>query len=214
MLTLYYCPYACSMASHVALEEAGVAFEAQKVNIFTGEQFKPDYLAVNPRAKVPALAFDDGRVLLETVAILGWIGQNHLDGELLGTDALERSRTLAFCAWLSGAVHPTFKQFIHPEQFAGDVAAHAAIKAQAKETYWSQLREVDALLADRPWVMGERFTLADPYALVFYPWGRELGLPVKELTHLAAMNERLIARPAARRALEREKSVLLTMSKR
>lgn len=59
--------------------------------------------------------------------------------------------------------------------------------------------------------MGDRFTLADPYALVFFPWGRELGLPIAELTNLARMKDRLVARPAARHALEREKSVLLTM---
>ncbi len=67
------------------------------------------------------------------------------------------------------------------------------------------------MLADCPWIMGEQFTVADPYALVFYPWARELGLPIGELTNLAAMKGRLIERPAARRALEREKSVLLSM---
>ncbi|MFT7758984.1 UNVERIFIED_CONTAM: glutathione S-transferase N-terminal domain-containing protein, partial [Salmonella enterica subsp. enterica serovar Enteritidis] len=74
MLTLYYFPHACSMASHVALEESGAAFELKKVNILTGEQFKPEYREINPRAKVPALRFDDGQVLLESTAILGWIG--------------------------------------------------------------------------------------------------------------------------------------------
>lgn len=211
MMMLYYCPYACSMASHVALEEAGATFEANKVNIFTGEQFKPGYLAINSRAKVPALRFDDGRVLLESTAILGWIGTTYLDGELLGGEPLDRARTIALCAWLSGTVHTTFKQFLHPEHLTSDAAAHAAIRAQARDSYWAHLQELDAKLADRPWLMGERFTLADPYALVFFPWGRELDLPIVELTNLAAMKDRLIARPAARRALQREKSVLLTM---
>ncbi|RXD04809.1 glutathione S-transferase family protein [Sphingomonas sp. UV9] len=209
MMTLYYSPYACSMASHVALEEAGATFEAKNVNIFRGEQFKPKYQAINPRAKVPALRFQDGRVLLETTAILGWVGNEHLDGVLLGVEPIERARTIAACAWLSGTVHATFKHFIHPEHLTSDAAAHAAIKAQAKETYWAHLLEMDAILADRPWLMGESFTLADPYALVFFPWGRELGLPIADLTNLTALKDRLIMRPAARRALEREKSVLL-----
>lgn len=88
---------------------------------------------------------------------------------------------------------------------------HASIKARAEESYWGHLQELDGTLADRPWLMGERFTLADPYALVFFPWGRDLDLPIAEPTNLTAMKDRLIARPAARRALEREKSVLLTM---
>ncbi|HEY0680876.1 MAG TPA: glutathione S-transferase family protein [Steroidobacter sp.] len=211
MLTLYYCPYACSMASHVALEEAGATFEAKKINIFTGEQHKPEYRAINPRAKVPALRFNDGRVLLETTAILGWIGTAYPQKNLLGVDPLERARTIAHCAWLSGTVHPTFKQFIHPEHLVADVSLHAAVKAQAKDNYWACLQEIDGALADRPWIMGDEFTLADPYALVFFPWGRELGLPIMKLTNLVALKNRLIERPAARRALEREKSVLLTI---
>lgn len=211
MLTLYYSPYACSMASHVALEEAGAVFETKKINIFAGEQYRSDYLAINPRAKVPALYFDDGRVLLETTAILGWVGTTHRHGKLLGANPFERSRTIATCAWLSGTVHPTFKQFIHPEQFVTDEGAHATLKARAKETYWAYLREIDAALADQPWMMGDQFTLADPYALVFFPWGRELGLPIMDLVNIVAMKERLIERPAARRALEREKSILLSI---
>jgi glutathione S-transferase len=199
------------MASHVALEEAGATFEAKKINIFTGEQNKPNFLAINPRAKVPALRFDDGRVLLETTAILGWVGTTHRHGNLLGVDPLDRSQTIATCAWLSGTVHPIFKQFIHPEQYATDVSSHAALKARAKEIYWAYLQEINAALGDHPWMMGDEFTLADPYALVFFPWGRELGLPIMELANLVAMKDRLIGRPAARRALEREKSVLLSL---
>lgn len=211
MLTLYYSPLACSMASHVALEEAGAAFEAKKVNIFTGEHLKPEYRAINPWGKVPALRFDDGRVLLESTAILGWVGTTYPDNDLLGADPLDRARTIATCAWLSSTVHPAFTQFVHPERFVADVEGHATLKAHAKERFWTYLREIDAKLADHQWIMGARFTVADAYALVFYPWGRELRLPIGELTNLAAMKDRLIERPAARRALDREKSVLLSM---
>lgn len=211
MLTLYYCPNACSMASHVALEEAGAAFEAKKVDIFAGEHLKPEYRAINPGGKVPALRFDDGRVLLESTAILGWVGTTYPEHDLLGTDAIDRARTIATCAWLSSTVHPAFAQFARPERFVTDVEGHAPLKAQAKGSFWAYLREIDTRLADHRWIMGDAFTLADAYALVFYPWGRELSLPIGELTNLAAMKGRLIERPAARRALEREKSVLLSM---
>lgn len=211
MLTLYYCPLACSMASHVALEEAGATFEARKVNIFAGEHRKPAYLAINPCGKVPALRFDDGRVLVESTAILAWIGTTHPGAGLLGGDPIDRARTVATCAWLSSSVHPAFAQFAHPERFGPDPATHASLRSQAKDTFWAYLREIDGMLANRPWIMGDRFTVADPYALVFYPWGRELGLPIAELMHLAAMKDRLLERPAARRALQRERSVLLSM---
>jgi glutathione S-transferase len=211
MLTLYFYPNACSMASHVALEEAGAAFEVKKINIFTGQQFTPEYKAINPRSKVPALRFDDGRVLLESTAILGWIGTAFPAANLLGGDPLAKARTIATCAWLSGTVHPTFKQFYHPEHVISDAGLHAAVKEQAKLNYWAHLQEIDTILADRLWMMGEQFTVADAYALVFYSWGRDLALPINELGNVVAMKDRLIQRPAARRALEREKSVLLSM---
>ena len=211
MLTLYYSPLACSMASHVAMEEAGASFEARKVDIFAGEHLKPEYRAINPGAKVPALRFDDGRVLLESTAILSWVGNAYPEANLLGADSLDRARTIATCAWLSSTVHPAFTQFVHPERFVADVEGHATIRTHAKGRFWTYLRGIDHLLVDRQWVMGERFTVADAYALVFYPWGRELGLPIGDLTNLAALRNRLIERPAARRALEREESVLLSM---
>jgi glutathione S-transferase len=211
MTTLYYFPNACSMASHVALEEAGATFEVKKVDIFKGEQFTPEFRAINARSKVPALQFDDGRVLLESTAILGWIGTAYPSTNLLGWDPLDRARTIATCAWLSGTVHPTFKQFYHPEQVIADAAMHDAVKARARDAFWAHLQEIDGILADRPWMMGEQFTVADPYALVFFSWGRDLRLPIGELSNIVAMKNRLIQRPAARLALEREKSVLLSM---
>lgn len=211
MLTLYYCPLACSMASHVALEEAGAVFEAKKVDVFVCEHLKPEYRAVNPHGKVPALRFDDGRVLLESTAILSWVGTTYPDNDLLGADSVGGAQTIATCAWFSDTVHPAFAQFVHPERFVAEPEGRAALKAHAKKRFWTYLLEIDAKLAYRQWIMGEQFTVADPYALVFYPWGRELDLPVHELTNLVAMKNRVIERPAARRALEREKSAILSM---
>lgn len=177
MLTPYYCPHACSMASHVALEEAGAEYETKKINIFTGEQFTPEYRAINPRGLVPALRFDDGRVLLESTAILGWIGTAFPKHMLLGADPLDQARTLATCAWLAGTVHATFKQFYHPEHVVPTGDLHAAVKATASDRFWRHLQEIDATLADRPWMMGDQFTVADAYALVFFSWGGDLKLP-------------------------------------
>jgi glutathione S-transferase len=94
----------------------------------------------------------------------------------------------------SGTVHPTFKQFIHPEQYAADCSSHTSLKAHAKDSYWGYLQELNTILADRPWIMGNEFTLADPYALVSFAWGREMRLPIMELQNLVAMKDRLIER--------------------
>lgn len=211
MLTLYYSPRACSMASHVGLEEAGVTFEAHHVNIFEGEHLTPAYKKINPRSKVPALRFDDGSVLTETPAILSWIGRTHPDRKLLGRTELDQARCISICSWLASTVHPAFGRFVRPERFASDESSQADVQASAKETYWQSLQEIDRMLADQTWLMGADFTLADPYALVFYGWGAELELPVNALKNVTAMKDRLLERPIARKVLERENSVLLTM---
>ena len=211
MVTLYYSPRACSMASHVALEEAGAEFETRRINIFEGEHLTPEYKKINPRSKVPALQLDDGSVLVESPAILTWVARVHPDKHLLGRNEVDRARCLSLCSWLASTVHPAFARFVRPERFAGDEASQAAVRESARQTYWKSLQQLDGVLAGKPWLMGNEFSVVDPYALVFYGWGPELELPIGELKNLTAMKNRMLKRPLARKALEREDSQLLTM---
>ena len=211
MLTLYYSPRACSMASHVVLEEAGAAFEARVVDIFKGEHLSPEYKKINPRSKVPTLQFDDGTTLVESPAILNWIARTYPDGQLLGGTELDRARCLSICSWLASTVHLAFGRFVRPERFAADEASQAAVRDSARTTYWESLQEIDRMLGDGPWLMGSGFTVCDPYALVFYGWAPILDLPAADLKKVAGMKDRLLDRPLARRALERENSPLLAM---
>ena len=212
MLTLYYSPRACSMASHVALADAGAQFEARVVNIFQGEHLTPEYKKINPRSKVPALQFDDGGVLVESPAILTWIARAHPDKNLLGSSELDQARAISICSWLASTVHPAFGRFVRPERFAGDDAeSQEAVRQSARQTYWESLQEIDRMLLDKPWLMDSDFTVCDPYALVFYAWGAELDLAVGELKNFTVMKDRLLQRDIARAVLEREQSRLLTM---
>src|SRR6266480_4289481 len=116
MLTLYYAPGACSMASHIALEETGTPYETKVVGLAQGEQTKPEYLnGVNPRGKVPALKTDDG-ILTENVAIL---------------------------TYLANTVHPAFTHIMRPGRFATDESAHENLKTTGKENFWKLLQEID-----------------------------------------------------------------------
>ena len=211
MLTLYYSPRACSMASHVALEEAGAEFEARRIDIFQGEHLTPEYRKINPRSKVPTLQFDDGGTLVESPAILNWIARAYPEKNLLGRAELDQARSLSICSWLASTVHPAFARFVRPERFAEDEASQTAVRNSARKTYWESLRELDRMLGDRPWLMGDDFTVSDPYALVFYGWAPILDLPAAELKNITAMRDRMIERPMARKALEREDSSLLSM---
>ena len=209
MLTLYYAPGACSMASHIALEETGAAYETKPVALAQGEHLKPEYLnAVNARGKVPALRTDDG-VLTENVAILTYLARSFPDAKLLPTDPLGTARALSHMAYLSNTVHPAFTHIMRPGRFATDESAHDNLKATGKENFWKLLQEIDGQLAGRDYVLGSQYSAADGYTLVFYGWGSRIGLPVNELKNYTALKDRLLKRPAVKKVLEREQSPLL-----
>jgi len=208
MLTLYYSPGACSMASHIALEESGAPYEAKLISTAKGEQKTPEYLAINPRGKVPALRADND-VITENVAILTYVARMAPEAKLLPQNPLEEARCLSTMAWLSNTVHPGFTRVFRPERFAADPSAHEAVKASGREAFWASLQEIDGLLAGRTWMAGDQFTVCDPYALVFYAWGKRIDLPVETLENYTAWKDRMMARKAVRNILEREKSILL-----
>jgi len=204
-----YSPGACSLAPHIALEETGATYALELVSIPKGEQQAPEYLNVNPRGKIPALRTPEG-VLTESVAILTYIARSFPQARLLPEEPIDMARCISHMAWLSNTVHPAFTHIVRPGRFANDDAAHANLQATGRENAWRLLQELDALLAGREWVLGSRHSVADPYTLVIYGWGKGHSMPVERLANYTAFKERMLRRPAVRRALEREESRLLT----
>ncbi len=208
MLTLYYSPGACSMASHIAIEEAGAPYEPRQVLLSKNEHKTAEYLAVNPRGKVPALGTEDG-VITENTAILSYLAKRFPEKSLLPKDPLAEARCISMMAWLSNSVHPCFTHVLRPERFSDDAGALPSIKESGKKSFWTALQEIDGLVAGKQWMQGAQFTTCDPYALVFYGWGARIDLPVKELKSYTAWKDRMLQRPAVRKILEREKNILL-----
>lgn len=207
MLKLYYAPGACSTASHIGLEESGAAYDSQALSFAKAEQRAPEYLAINPRGRVPALVIDEGTIV-ENTAILDYVAGRHAP-HLMPSDPVGRARAISLMAWFSNNVHPAFTHVGRPERFATDVATHDNIKATGRENFLAALREIDGMLAGKTWILGDAFSVVDGYALVFYGWGKRIGLPVEELKNYTAWKDRMLARPAVRRVLEREQSILL-----
>src|SRR5229473_1734773 len=136
MLTLYYSPGACSMASHIGAEESGAPYEPKQILIAKGEQKAPDYLKINPRGKVPALKLDDGAVVTENTAILSYLAKRFPEKNLLPKEPGAEARCLSMMAWLSNTVHPAFTHIFRPGNFSEDAAAQDSIKAMGKKTFW------------------------------------------------------------------------------
>jgi glutathione S-transferase len=208
MLTLYYSPGACSLASHITLEESGAEYQARPVMLAKGEHKTEDYARINPRQKVPALQTDDA-VITENVAILSYLAKRFPEKNLMPKDPAGEAKTISTMAWLSNTVHPGFTHIFRPERFAESEEAKGEVKEAGKKMFWSSLQEIDSLLGGKQWLQGDQFTTCDPYALVFYNWGARIGLPVNELKNYTAWKDRMLQRPAVRKVLEREKSPLL-----
>jgi glutathione S-transferase len=124
-------------------------------------------------------------------------------------DPLQRAKAISLMAWFSNTVHPNFTHIGRPERFATDTSVHEHLKATGRDNFHANLKEIDGLLAGKQWILGDDFSVVDGYALVFYGWGKRIGLPMAELKNYTAWKDRMLARPAVKRVLEREQSVLL-----
>jgi glutathione S-transferase len=200
MLTLFYAPGACSMASHIVLEESGEKYEAKRMDLSKGEQRTPEYMKINPLGRVPALKLDDGSPLAENTAILPYLGKRF---GLWPGDLLKEAKALSIIGFFATSVHPAHAHIGRPERYTEDKSAFPGLQAMGKKTFHEYLKQIDAMFAGREW-LSDRYSVLDPYALVFYAWGIRRELPVAELKNYTALKERMVKRPAVQRVLADE----------
>src|SRR5919201_4549783 len=141
MLTLYFSPGACSLASHIGLEETGAPYEAKPILLAKGQQRTEAYLKINPRGKVPALSVD-GKILVENTAILTYLAKRFPEKKLMPADPLEEARCISAMCWFSSIVHPSYQRVNRPERFADSESAHPAVKENGRKSYWANMQEI------------------------------------------------------------------------
>lgn len=206
MLKLYYAPNACSLASHIALEEAEAEFEAVRIDMKMGEQRRAEYLAINPKGRVPALVTDRG-VLTESPVILGYVAETHPQANLAPVDdRFAFAQMQAFNLYLTATVHVTFAHAFRSERYADDEAAQAAMKAKVPQALDEQFAMIETRFQDgRPFVHGQTYTVSDAYLFVFTRWliNRGFGTPSK-VPAVVTHHDRVGERPATQRVLARE----------
>jgi glutathione S-transferase len=205
-LTLYYSPGACSLAPHIALEETGIAYEAHRINFAATEQRSPDYLAINPKGRVPALD-DNGFVVTENPAILRYIARQVPSADLWPTDPRDEAHCAEWLAWCSCTVHPAYAHIRRSERYATGEAAQAEVQAKGREACHALWTEIEGKLAHGPWAVGGHYSVADPYLFVFWNWGRGSVLAydmAADFPNWTAHARRMAERPAVQRVLEQE----------
>lgn len=205
-LRLFYASGACSLAPHIALEESGAPFEPVRVDMASGEQRTPEYLRINPKGRVPALAVDDW-VLTENPAILQFIARSFPEANLWPQDLRDQARVAEWLGWIASTVHVAYAHVRRAERYADSEAALAEVRAKGMQTCRELWQAVDARLGAGPWAIGDRYTVADAYLLVFWTWGRGsvLGFDMaREFPDWTAHARRMATRPAVQQAFGRE----------
>lgn len=201
---LYFSPGAVSMAAHIALEEAGIAYTLEPVLIREGQQLTEQYRRVNPLGRVPALEVEPGVVLTETPALLSYLAELAPQLGLLPQAGLERARANEWMSLLASAVHVSFITFFRPQRYTSDDTAAQVLKADGKKRFHDMLSHVESRLPAQGFVLGERYSLCDAYLVPFFLWGRYFELPVGDLQRYERLVGSVLPRPAVRRALEQE----------
>lgn len=191
-MKLYYAPGACSLADHIALHEAGLSFEHEKVDLKAKRtESGADFTLINPKGYVPALTLDSGETLSENIAILNWIA--HQDTALKPSGAMGHTRLLEALAYISTEIHKSFKPFFSG---AGDDE-----KAKASET----IRERMAYLAETmrgDFLFGAEVSVADFYLFVMLLWAQKFG--VEAPGQLSSFRDRLTQLPSVKKAMAHE----------
>ena len=167
-------------------------------------QTKPDYLAVNPKGRVPALVTERG-VLTETPAILAFIAQTHPAAGLAPLDdPFAFAEVQAFASYLCSTVHVAHAHRVRGYRWADDPAAIEAMKAKVPETMGACFDLIERRMFRGPWAMGERYTIVDPYLFTIATWLEGDGVDPARFPRVHDHRRRMAERPAVRRALEAE----------
>ena len=200
MLTLFYAPGACSLAAHIVLEESGEKYEARKMDLSKGEQRTPEYLKIHPLGRVPALLLDNGKPLTENTAILPYLGKRF---KLWPTDPIADAQALSVVGFFAASVHPAHGHIGRPERYTTDKNAFPGIQEAGKKSFTGYLEQIDGMYAGREWI-GDKYSVLDAYALVFYSWGVKRELGVDKMKNYSAAKDRMMQRPAVKTIIEKE----------
>ena len=204
MLKLYYAPGTCALASHIALEEAGASYETVRLSFKAEEQKKPDYLRINPKARVPALVTERG-ILTETPAILIYIAQRFPAAKLAPLeDPFALAQLQAFNSYLCSTVHVAHAHRVRGYRWVDEPEAILAMQRKVPQSVGECFALIEREMLRGPWVMGEDYTVCDGYLFTLTQWLEGDGVDVDRMPRIAEHFRRVGARPAVRKAVEQE----------
>lgn len=197
-MKLYYSPGACSLASHITLEEAGSSYSVEKVDIRAKKtESGNDFLKISPRGAVPTLEMDSGEILTEGVAIMQYIMDSQKPGALPAAGTLGRARLQEALNFVSTEIHKNYAPFFYGLEGEAKAKQEAQLKARLK------LVE-DQLSDSHPYLAGKDYSPADAYFFTVTNWSPKLGIDMSAFPKIAALRDRVAARPSVQKAMKAE----------
>ena len=201
-MIFYYAPRTVSVASHIALEEAGAVFDARRLDFSVTEQRSDDYLKVNPKGRVPALATAQG-IITETPAILAYIAQMYPDSNLAPLDdPFAFAKMQEFNCYLCATVHVAHAHGPRGIRWADDPAAIEAMKKKVPQTMGDCFSLIEETMLQTPWVLGERYSVSDIYLHTVALWLEKDGVDIRNFPNVADHTRRMGERSSVKKVLE------------
>jgi glutathione S-transferase len=204
MFKLYYGPGTCARASHIALEEADAAYTAERLDMKSNQQNSAEYLKINPKGRVPALITDRG-TLTETPAILAFIAQSFPQARLMPDDAFAFAQAQSFNSYLCSTVHINHAHKMRGPRWATDESSFADMKRKVPQTMAASFALIERDMLKGPWVMGEQYTICDPYLFTIAGWLEGDSVDIAQFPKVADHYKRMSERPAVQKVLADEK---------
>jgi glutathione S-transferase len=203
-MKLYYAAHTCALASHIALEESSADYTAVRIDFRSNDQRKPDYLAINPKGRVPALVTERG-VLTETPAILAYVAQSFPDARLAPiNDPFTFAKVQAFNSYLCSTVHVAHAHRVRGYRWADDPAAIAEMQRKVPQSVGECFALIEREMLAGPWVMGDTYTICDPYLFTLTRWLEGDGVDVAGFPKLKDHVQRMSERPGVKKVLAEE----------
>lgn len=198
-MKLYFAPGACSLASHIALYETGMPFETDQFIAASGKTARgEDFSQVNPKGYVPTIRLDDGSILTEGVAVLQYIAdRNPASGLAPKAGTMARYRLQEWLTYIATEIHKTFSPLFNKN-------VSAEVKEHAHELLGRRLGYVESQLANKPYLLGDNFTVADAYMFVVVRWSYHVGFDLAQFPRMQEYLAKILARPAVQAAMKAE----------
>ncbi|MFC3616143.1 glutathione S-transferase family protein [Lutimaribacter marinistellae] len=200
MFTLYFSKGSSALAPHILLEEIGADYKADERSIPQGAHLTTEFLAVNPKGRVPALLTPDG-IITENPAILWYIGEAFPEAELLPTDLYSRARIQELNAYICSTAHVAFAHKGRGQRWSDDPAVIEGMKAKVADNLRECATLVETQYLTGRWALGDTYSISDPYLFLLHRWMKQADLDIAEFPKLNAHRKSMLARDGTMAAL-------------